>query len=170
MLMHLQSSLIKFCAPTEENWKINFSSALFKSKYSKESFSMKIGCYVFPQDTNSIQYKHADINILQCQQVCVASGTDCTPKHRHHQVSFEAEFLQQMIKSSWEGWEDFQGKFNFYQTNWEKNCIMNILEVYAENSCGFYANIKTNLNLFLLQAKLVLIPGAREYFKLFLEY
>lgn len=78
---------------------------------------MKIACYVFPQDTNSIHYKHADINILQCQQVCVASGIDSTPKHRHNQVGFEAEFLQQVIKSSWERWEDFQGKFNFYQTS-----------------------------------------------------
>lgn len=47
---------------------------------------------------------------------------------------------------------------------------MNILKDYGENSCGFYAKIKTDLNFFLLQAKLVLIPGERKYFKLFLEY
>lgn len=47
---------------------------------------------------------------------------------------------------------------------------MNILKDYGENSCGFYAKIKKDLNFFLLQAKLVLIPGARKYFKLFLEY
>lgn len=48
---------------------------------------------------------------------------------------------------------------------------MNILKDYAENSCGFYAKIKKQIDFFfLLQAKLVLIPGAREYFKLFLEY
>lgn len=117
MPMHLHSSLIKFCAATEESWKINSSSALSKSKYYTENFSKKIACYVFPQDSNSIQYKHADINILQCQQVCVTPGIDSIPKHRHNQGSFEAEFLQQVIKSFWEGWEDFQGKFNFYQTN-----------------------------------------------------
>lgn len=55
MAMHLHSSLIKFCAPTEKNWKTNSSSALFKSKYYKETFNKKIVSFVFPQDTNSIQ-------------------------------------------------------------------------------------------------------------------
>lgn len=47
---------------------------------------------------------------------------------------------------------------------------MNILKDCAENSYSFYAKTKTDMNFFLLQATLVLIPGARKYFKLFLEY